>query len=87
MEKEIKNILILPARFLEKQERGYVIRCLIDKDHMEDRLFENYSLQGIENPDLVFIGIITGVGVMQINFCDANDYRDLFEKKWNILTK
>jgi len=87
MEKEIKNIVIIPARFLEKREDGYILRCAIAKDYMEDRLFGNYSLQGIENPDLVFIGVMTGVGVTQVNFCNANDFRKLFEKKWEVLLK
>jgi len=88
MEREIKKILIIPGKFLEKMPDGkYAIRCLITEDYTEDRAFDSFSLQGMENPDLLFIGIMTGVGTMQINFCQADEFRDLFEKKWNVLLK
>lgn len=88
---EVKKILIIPARFVEKTEEGkYIIDVLLQNKHKsitERRLFDEYSLKGIDNPNLLFIGILTGVGVMQCNFMDANDYEDLFKKKWNVLLK
>jgi hypothetical protein len=88
MEKEIKKILIIPGKFLEKAPDGrYIIRCLIDKNYTEDRIFDSFSLDGIKNPNLLFIGIMTGVGMMQINFCQADEFEDLFKKKWKILVK
>jgi hypothetical protein len=91
MNKEVKKILIIPARFIEIIEDGkYVINCLIQnkpKSIIEKRLFESFLLKGIDNPNLLFIGILTGVGVMQINFIDANEYEDLFKKKWSELLK
>jgi len=88
MEKEINKILIIPGKFLEKTPDGrYVIRCLITEDYTEDRIFDSFSLDGMKNPNLLFIGIMTGVGIMQINFCQADEFEDLFKKKWKILTK
>jgi len=86
MEKEIKEIIILPARFIEKRDDKYLIRVLLEKEYTQDRLFDEYSLKGMINPKYLLIGIMTGVGVMQINFCQADDIEDLFKKKWNILT-
>ena len=91
MVREIKKILIIPARFLEITEDGeFIINCLIQsktKSIIEKRLFESFSLKGIDNPNLLFIGILTGVGVMQFNFIDANEYEDLFKNKWSELLK
>jgi hypothetical protein len=88
MEREIHNITIIPAKFLYKQEDGrFVIRCFIHDDYTEDRIFDSYSLQGMENPNLLFIGIMTGVGIIQANFCQADEFEDLFKKKWKILVK
>jgi len=86
MEKEIKEIIILPARFIEKRDDKYLIRVLLEKEYTQDRLFDEYSLKGMINPKYLLIGIMTGVGVMQINFCQADDIEDLFKKKWKILT-
>jgi len=83
MEKEIKKILIIPGKFLEKASDGrYIIRCLIDKDYTEDRIFDSFSLDGMKNPKYLLIGIMMGVGIMQINFCQADEFEDLFKKKW-----
>lgn len=88
MEQEIHKILIIPGRFLEKMSDGrYVIRCLITEDYTEERIFDSYSLDGMENPNLVFIGIMTGIGMMRINFCQADEFKKYFEKKWNVLLK
>ena len=88
MEQEIHKILIIPGRFLENMSDGrYVIRCLITENYTEDRIFYSYSLDGMENPNLVFIGIMTGVGMMRINFCQADEFKKYFEKKWNVLLK
>ena len=77
---------MLPAIFVEKQDDGrFVVDVLICKNVVERRIFDEYSLMGIENPKLVFIGIMTGVGFMQINFCNANKYEKMFKKKWNAL--
>ena len=83
MEQEIHKILIIPGRFLEKMSDGrYVIRCLITENYTEDRIFDSYSLDEIENPNLLFIGVMTGVGYSQINFCQADEFEDLFKKHW-----
>jgi hypothetical protein len=87
MENEIHDIQIFPAKFIEKRGENYLIRCLIEKEYTEDRLFEEYSLRGIENPNLVFISIVNAIGITQINFYDANEFEDLFKKKWNVLLK
>jgi hypothetical protein len=87
MEKEIKEIIILPARFIEKRDDKYLIKVLLEKEYTQDRLFDEYSLRGMVNPKYLLIGIMTGVGILQINFCQADDIEDLFKKKWKILTK
>jgi hypothetical protein len=87
MEKEIKEIIILPARFIEKRDDKYLIKVLLEKEYTQDRLFDEYSLMGMVNPKYLLIGIMTGVGTLQINFCQADDIEDLFKKKWKILTK
>ncbi len=86
MNVKIHKIDIIPGRFLRKEGDKYAIRCYLHEGLYQDRLFDSYSLEGIINPDLVFIGIMTGVGMMQINFCSANEFRKYFETKWkNIL--
>jgi len=86
MEKEIKKIHIIPAKFLYKQKDGrYVIRCFINDNYIEDRIFDSYSLQGMINPKYLLIGIMTGVGYSQINFCQADEFEKLFKKHWKKL--
>jgi hypothetical protein len=87
MEQELHKIIIIPARFVEKREEKYVIKCLIDDDYCEDRLCDEYSLMGMQNPKYLFIGIMTGVGYSQINFVQADEYEKMFKRKWKILTK
>jgi hypothetical protein len=94
---EVNKIIIIPAIFLRKSEKGYVVRCLIDKDYTEDREFEAYSLEGIKDPKYLLIGIKSGHGVRgrkkekygftQITFVDANDLEKMFIKKWMELYK
>jgi len=87
MEQELHKIIIIPATFVEKREEKYVIKCLIDDDYCEDRLCDEYSLMGMQNPKYLFIGIMTGVGYSQINFVQADEYEKMFKRKWKILTK
>ena len=87
MEQELHKIIIIPARFVEKREEKYVIKCLIDDDYCEDRLCDEYSLMGMQNPKYLFIGIMTGVGYSQINFVQADEYEKMFKRKLKILTK
>lgn len=86
MEQELHKIHIIPARFIEKHEKGYIIRCYIQEDYLEDRLFDKYSLMGMKNVKYLFIGIMTGVGYSQVNFVQADDYEKMFKKKWKELT-
>ena len=97
MEK-VSRIIIIPGVFLRKSEKGYVVRCLIDKNYTEDREFEEYSLEGIKNVKYLLIGIKMGHGVRhkrgkkekygftQVTFVDANDMEKMFKKKWKELT-
>ena len=90
---EVSKLFIFPAIFLRKSEKGYVVRCLIDKDYTEDREFEEYSLEGIKDKKYLLIGIKSGSGVRgkekygftQITFVDANDLEKMFKKKWKEL--
>jgi hypothetical protein len=88
MKQELHKIFIIPARFIKQtKDNKYVIRCLIEKNITEDRIFDDNSLKGLINPKYLLIGIMTGVGYMQINFVDANDYEKMFNVKWKILVK
>lgn len=84
MEKELHTINIVPARFHEKQGDSYVIACLIG-DMVQYRKFEPFSLEGMANPNLLLIGIMTGVGFTQINFAQADEFEDLFKEHWKQL--
>ncbi len=84
MEKELHDIHIIPARFIEKQGDSYLIRCLIG-DEVQDRLFEPFSLDGMINPKYLLIGIMTGVGYTQISFCQADEFEKYFKTKWKSL--
>lgn len=88
---KINKITIVPALFLEKEnEHHCMIKCLIgdNKDNpiLENRRFENKMIEHIKNPKYIFIGIINGDGFVQLTFKDGNDYADMFEKKWGVLT-
>lgn len=89
--KKTFDIIIIPAKFVKKTDDGeFIIDVFIQnkpKPIIERRIFRPYSLKGICNPNLIFIGIMTGEAFQQINFTDANEYEDLFKKKWNSLLK
>jgi len=85
MEKELHNIYIIPAVFVRYREDGNVIlRCLQGKETV-DRAFEPNLIKGIENPKYLLLGIMAGVGYMQLNVCDGEEFVNLFIKKWNVL--
>lgn len=85
MEKELHNIYIFPAVFVKYREDGNVIlRCLLEKQTL-DRAFEPNLIKGIENPKYLLLGIMTGVGHMQLNCVDGSEYVDLFKSKWKVL--
>lgn len=87
-EEILHKIDILPARFIKKIENDKsIVDVLIGGNYVERRVFDKYALDGIENPNYLFIGIMTGVGFMRITFCDANDYEKLFKKKFKVLLK
>ena len=81
MEQELHKITILPARFLERHNDGYAVRVLVGAV-TQDVLFDEYSLDGMINPNLLLIGLMTGVGYSQINFCQADEFEKLFKKHW-----
>ena len=89
--KKIFDIIIIPAKFVEKTDDGkFIIDVFIQNKPepiIEKRLFGSYALKGIDNPNLIFIGIMTGEAFQRITFTDANEYEDLFKKKWNKLLK
>ena len=88
MNDEIHEINMFPAKFLRKTDDGkYMLRCLVDTNYCEDRIFDEFSLAGIINPNYILIGLINGSGFTQINFTDANEFENVFKKKWNILNK
>ncbi len=87
MEQEIKSINIIPAIFINYREDGNaLIKCLQGKETV-NRAFEPILVKGIKNPKYLFIGLITGTNMMQINITDGNEYEELFQEKWKILLK
>jgi hypothetical protein len=88
MEKELHKIDIIPAKFIEKTpDNKYIVRFLLDNEHTEDYLLDSFSLEGMKNPKYLLIGIMTGVGFSQVNFCQADEFEKYFKTKWKILTK
>ncbi len=86
MEKILHKIDILPARFIRFNEDGSsVIRVLFADNHIEDRKFDKWAVEKIENPNYLLIGIMTGEGFMQCNTCDANEFESYFKSKWTAL--
>lgn len=86
MERELKKIDILPARFVKHLDDGKSeVQILIDGKILQNRIFDTWALEGIKKPSLLFIGIMTGVGFMQCTVCDAHEFKNLFKKKWNLL--
>ena len=90
VEKELHKIDIFPAIFLDKLGNGRVrIKCLhgYETTIVENRIFDEIMIEGIKNPKYLLVGVMTGVGFMQINICDGSDYEKYFKTKWkNLLT-
>jgi hypothetical protein len=84
MEQELHKITILPARFIEKKDDRYLVRVLVGAV-TQDTLFDAYSLDGMQNPKYLLIGIMTGVSFSQITFCQADEFEGMFKKKWKEL--
>lgn len=87
----IHKLTIVPALFLKREgDKHCIIKCLIDSNEdnpiVEDRKFEIEMIENIDNPKYLFIGIIHADQYVQLVFKDANDYKDMFEEKWGILT-
>lgn len=82
---DIQKIWMFPAKYVEKRDDKHLINVLINDEYCQVRIFDSYACEGISNPNLLFLGVITGVGILQVNFIDANEYSELFKKKWNIL--
>ena len=85
MEKKIHNIHLIPAVFLNYREDGNALLNCLQGKQVVSRAFEPNLIKGIENPKYLLLGIISGVGVIQINVCDASEFKDLFIEKWSIL--
>ena len=87
MEKEIKQIDIIPAIFIKYREDGNILlRCLQDEETV-DRAFEPILFKNIKNIKYLLLGIATGVNNIQLNVCDGNEFEDLYLKHWNVLLK
>lgn len=88
MEKKLHKIDILPARFVKFLDDGRSeIKILINGEIVQYRIFDKWALEEIKNPNLLFIGIMSGVGFSQFTVCSADEFKDLFKKKWKILMK
>lgn len=84
--KKVHKIDIIPALYVERVDEKEHIKCLIG-ERVEVRAFDINSVEGIENPKYLLIGIMTGEGFMQITFTDANDFENYFHEKWSVLLK
>ena len=87
MKKEINEINIVPSVFVKYREDGNVILKCLQGNETVDRAFEPHLFKNIINPKYLLLGIITGVGYMQLNVCDGNEFEKLYNKHWNILLK
>jgi len=85
MIKEIKQIDIIPAIFLEYREDGNALIKCLQGDSTVNRAFEPKLINGIENPKYLLIGLITGTNMMQISIRDGSDYEEMFKDKWKLL--
>ena len=87
MEQELHDIYIIPAVFVKYREDGNVVlRCLQGKGTV-DRAFEPILIKDIKTPKYLLLGIMTGVGYMQLNVGDGEEFKHLFKTKWNVLIK
>ena len=85
MKKELHSIYIIPAVFVKYREDGNVLlKCLLGNE-TENRAFEPNLIKGVENPKYLLLGIMSGVGYIQINLCDASEFEKLFKTKWKNL--
>ena len=87
MEQEIRAIDIVPAVFVRYRDDGNVVLRCLQGEETVDRAFEPIMVKDIENPKYLLLGIITGVGYMQLNICDGSEFEKLYKKHWNVLLK
>ena len=86
MEQELHKIIMIPAKFVEKQpDEKYLLRCLMNENFVEDRLLDANLFTDIANPNHILIGIMTGVGYSQINVIDVDEFENIFNENWKIL--
>jgi len=85
MNEEIKSIDIIPAIFLNYREDGNVLLKCLQGTETVNRAFEPNLIQGIENPNYLFIGLKTGQNMMEITVKDASEYEEMFNDKWSLL--
>lgn len=86
MEEELLKITFIPAKFIKYREDGnLLIDCYLNKDLIQRRAFEPLLFSEFKELNLIFIGLMTGKGMMGINVCDANEYENMFIDKWSEL--
>ena len=54
MTEEIKEVHIIPARFIKYREDGNILLKCLQDDNTVDRAFEPKMFKDIENIDLIF---------------------------------
>ena len=87
MEQKIHAIDFIPAVFVKYREDGNVVlRCLQGEETVL-RAFEPHLFKNISELKYLFLGIITGVGYVQLNICDGNEFEKYFHSKWSVLLK
>jgi hypothetical protein len=87
IEIEIHKIDILPTIFVRHEDDADVVKWLTENNEVVEKRFTKNMLANIKNPKYLLVGIITGVGVMQINVVDASEFEQMFKEEWKILIK
>lgn len=93
MDKELKEIIIFTARFVEYQtltegdekdfvlgDERVVLDVMVDKGVIQRRVFSEILIRGIENPRNVIISVASWPGTVMTTFINGNRYWKLFEE-------
>lgn len=80
------EVVILPSIYVKSEEDGNIIKSILPNGEIIEGKFSSSSLDGIENPKYLLVGVITGVNILHINICDANEFEEMFNEHWKELT-
>ena len=86
-EERIDKIDIVPARFIKYREDGNVLLRCLQGEGTVDRAFEPRMFKGMDDIDLILIGVMTGGNMMKITIADGSEFENLYHEKWSVLLK